>query len=72
MDEILKEVHENPPKNWREVWSKRVLITCSSNRKTVERYIDKNKEKCEYGMSIDVHPKDGYVVYAEPEEYYKH
>lgn len=60
MDKEWEKIHKNPPENWREVWNNRVSISRFDTRTQTEEYIVKHKEE---KLSIDLHPKDGYVVY---------
>lgn len=65
----MKEIHDNPPADWRETWSPRQKINLFSNETSALRYAEKVQKKYEQPLHIDIHPKDGFVVYYNlPEE----
>lgn len=63
MDRQWKSIHANPPKNWQEVWSKRIKLCRFDNKNQAQKFIEKNVDKYTEGLLIGIHPKDGYVVY---------
>ncbi|MFF2532427.1 hypothetical protein ACFVS2_26530 [Brevibacillus sp. NPDC058079] len=48
--------------NWREVWRKRIMITCGSEKR-MEKWIEKHQREFKQPLLLDRHPKDGFVVF---------
>lgn len=63
MDEKWLSVYSNPPENWREVWRNRISLSRFDSEKMAQKFIDSNQKEYEQELKIDLHPKDGYVVY---------
>jgi hypothetical protein len=57
----------NDDLNWREKWNKRILLTCRSNRKSLEKWVAENQKKYQGKIEIDFHPKDEWVAYIPRE-----
>lgn len=58
-------IHQNPPENWRESWNDRVLLVRYDTRKSAEKYASKHQLDYPKKLQVDLHPKDGYVVYYD-------
>ena len=57
------ELRHNPPENWREVWNERKKVTRFDSSLQANQYAFDNQEKYDGLLRVDLHPKDGYVVY---------
>lgn len=65
MDKKWKELYDNPPSNWREVWNNRKKLICFGTEQQAQKYIKKHQSQYTEKLLMDIHPKDGYVVYIE-------
>lgn len=61
-------VHQNPPEDWREVWAPRQKIHCNATHTGALKHLQKKQDAYDWPLQIDIHPKDGYVVYYTKEE----
>lgn len=63
-----REVHDNPPENWRETWNLRQKIGLFPTETAARKHMEKKQESYAFELKVDIHPKDGYVVYYTEEE----
>lgn len=63
MEKHWKEIFNNPPSNWRDVWQTRKLISRFDTKYQAENYVIKHQNDFKDKLAIDIHPKDGYVVF---------
>lgn len=59
------EIHNNFPKNWREIWSQRIMLCRFDTYDHAKKYLVKTQQQHKETLYIDIHPKDGYVVYKQ-------
>lgn len=64
-DKKWNNVSLNPEKNWREVWENRIKISRFDSEKSAVNFQKKNQKNYKQELVIDIHPKDGYVVYYD-------
>lgn len=62
IDAAWDAMFRNPPDNWREVWRFRQKIARFDTEVQAHNFMVKRKGVFK-GMKVDIHPKDGYVVY---------
>ncbi|WP_422661802.1 hypothetical protein ACK8P5_25950 (plasmid) [Paenibacillus sp. EC2-1] len=59
----LEEFHQQDNKGWREIWRHRTMLTRFDTRVQAEKWVKKKDHLYDNELKIDIHPKDGYVVY---------
>jgi hypothetical protein len=62
MDKHWKELRNNPPENWQEIWRKRQKVNRFDLKYPATQWVE-NHKSIDRPLKIDIHPKDGYVVY---------
>lgn len=60
-------VHDHPPEGWRNVWAPRQKIFLSATKASALKHMSKKQHLYPHQLQVDIHPKDGYVVYYEKE-----
>lgn len=65
MDQKWREAFENPPEKWKEKWSSRKTLIRFDTEKEAVDYKKKIESDDEEKLLVDLHPKDGYVVYVK-------
>lgn len=61
-------LRKNPPQNWQEKWATRDKVDLRSNRVSAMKRLEKLQKKYNVELKMDLHPKDGYVIYYDREE----
>ncbi|MBR2246320.1 MAG: hypothetical protein IJ880_04730 [Bacilli bacterium] len=68
MDKKWKELFKNPPLNWRDAWKDRKKISRFDSKEQALKFKEKIKSDYKNEILLDIHPKDGYVLYQEENE----
>lgn len=65
MDAKWKKLRLNPPVGWSENWETRKKIARFDTELEALNFQKLHQSDYEGGLSLDVHPKDGHVLYQE-------
>lgn len=61
------DLHANPPENWREEWEDRKIIARFDCDSDAVKYAKQKQYLYKGWLLVDLHVKDGYVVYEDNE-----
>ena len=60
-----RQLHDNPPERWRELWNERQKVRPFATLGPALRYAEKKQPNYKETLKVGLHPKDGYVVFYE-------
>lgn len=63
-----KELHSNPPEDWQDKWMKRTKVINVTTTESARKAVNKLQPHYARPLRVDLHVKDGYVVYYTEDE----